>query len=68
MTGKIIKWLYYKFARPQLEKYVSKTENEWDDKALLFADDIINLIASKFRDPEAIIREIDKMVAEEGLF
>ena len=57
MTTKLIKWIYKKFLYPKLEKYVQSTDNDYDDKALQFLDDVVDLILLKL---DTTIDEIDK--------
>jgi len=47
MISKLIKLLYKKYLYPELLKYVQSTDNEYDDVALAFVDDVIDLLLLK---------------------
>lgn len=47
MVTKFIKWGYKKFLYPKLKLYVESTDNDYDNKALEFIDEIIDLVLLK---------------------
>lgn len=65
--GKIIKAVYTKALRPLLVKYVQKTDNEWDDRFVVFLDEIIDVIASLIKDTKsfkvALAKTVDSTLA-----
>lgn len=42
-----VKVLYKEILLPMAKDYVNSTENTWDDKALLFLDDLVNELLNK---------------------
>ena len=57
MVSKLLKWVYKKFLYPKLQEYVQSTDNDYDNKALEFLDDVVDLILLKI---DTTIEEIDK--------
>ena len=57
---KLVKLLYKKLIRPQLKKYVEKTDNDWDDKALEFLDTVIDIVLVKIGDVKQLESNIDQ--------
>ena len=47
MERKIIKWAFMKWIYPELKEYVDSTDNEYDDKALQFVVDVIDILVVK---------------------
>lgn len=43
----LIKLLWNKLLRPIAKDYVEQTDNTWDDQALKFVDELVNLFMSK---------------------
>lgn len=58
MTSKLLKWIYTKFIYKKLEDYVNSTDNDWDNKALEFIDEVVDLLLLKIDDT---IEEIKKV-------
>lgn len=50
MIEKLIKLLYKKYVYPMLKEYVDSTDNEYDNRALDFVDDVIDLLLLKIGD------------------
>ena len=58
----ILKKAYKKYVYPELLKYVQKTDNDYDDKALAFINDLIDVL---FLKADKTIDEVEKALQSE---
>ena len=51
----LVKLLWLKLLRPIATEYVAKTDNTWDDQAVQFVDELVNLFLSKI---DGVVKQI----------